>query len=255
MNRPTIFLSHITEEAALASILKSEIDKNFLGMVDVFQSSDRTSSKIGTNWLDNITTALRNCEAIIVLCSPHSIGRPWINFECGAGWARDIYIAPLCHSGLRPVDLPVPISSLQGISANDPTAIVSLFAMIAEKLSSKTPNIDAQAIIDKISEFSHEYTRHTDIVLNLRGIKEAEKKVIEVFKGIPARITTPINDVPELVVNSCRSYLKNLQARGLMSFSYSVMGIGFGGTGGGGNFGTLTVNLEQDLVDVLLKDF
>ena len=98
-DKPTIFISHIAEEAELAGAYKAAIEKAFLGLVNVFVSSDARSIQLGQNWLDGITDALRNCAAMLIFCSPASIGRQWINFECGAGWARAIDIAPLCHSG------------------------------------------------------------------------------------------------------------------------------------------------------------
>jgi hypothetical protein len=153
MSKPTIFLSHISEEAELASVFRKEIEARFLGLVDVFQSSDPSSLPIGQNWLNNITSALRNCEAILLFCSPYSVKRPWINFECGAGWARNIEVAPLCHSGLRPVDLPVPMSLLQGLQANDATKIEQVFVMIAGKLQSSVPPVDGRALATAVLAF------------------------------------------------------------------------------------------------------
>lgn len=125
--KPKIFISHITEEAEIAGFFKNEIEIRFLGMVEVFVSTDAESLSLGRNWLSDITEALREYAAMLVFCSPYSIGRPWINFECGAGWARAIEIAPICHSGTRPVDLPLPISLLQGIEASDANRISEVF--------------------------------------------------------------------------------------------------------------------------------
>lgn len=99
MDKPVVFISHITEEKEMAMELKKLIEESFLGMLDVFVSSDENSISSGSKWLDNITSALSSCAIELILCSPNSVKRPWINFEAGAGWVRDIPVIPLCHSG------------------------------------------------------------------------------------------------------------------------------------------------------------
>ena len=43
MDKLKIFLSHLTVESRLADLLKMHLTHDFLGLVDVFVSSDRTS--------------------------------------------------------------------------------------------------------------------------------------------------------------------------------------------------------------------
>lgn len=100
MEKPIVFISHITEEKEMALELKSLIEESFLGMISVFVSSDENSISSGSKWLDNITSALGNCAIELILCSPNSVKRQWINFEAGAGWVREIPVIPLCHSGM-----------------------------------------------------------------------------------------------------------------------------------------------------------
>ena len=40
MPKPKLFVSHVSEEAPLAGILKEHISRDFLGLLDVFVSSD-----------------------------------------------------------------------------------------------------------------------------------------------------------------------------------------------------------------------
>ena len=44
MDRPIVFISHISEESAIAVTIKKLIDESFLGMLDVFVSSDNGES-------------------------------------------------------------------------------------------------------------------------------------------------------------------------------------------------------------------
>jgi len=153
-----IFVSHISEEAALAKLFKAKIEESFLSMVDVFVSSDANSIAPGSNWLDKVLEAIRSSEAMLTFCSSRSITRPWINIEAGAGLARRLRIVPICHSGLHPRDLPLPLNVLQGIEASDATQLASLFQFFADKLGSDVPRLDLDALIDEVVKFEKTYS-------------------------------------------------------------------------------------------------
>ncbi|MDZ7662950.1 toll/interleukin-1 receptor domain-containing protein [Thiohalophilus sp.] len=93
-----IFISHISSEAPLAKILKEWIESTFSGGVRVFVSSDSDDIPAGSKWLDKISQALSESKILILLCSSASVIKPWINFEAGAGWAKNVPIMPVCHS-------------------------------------------------------------------------------------------------------------------------------------------------------------
>lgn len=248
MSKPTIFISHITEEKNIAFIFKKEIEEKFLGMVNVFVSSDSSSIALGTNWLDNITSGLRECTAILLFCSPYSIKRPWINFECGAGWGRGIDIAPICHSGLRPVDLPLPMSLLQGIDAANDVKINEVFDLISRKLKSASPKIDSKEIVKKVVEFETEYTKDQEIKINLLQIKSKEPQIIDLIKKLSPGRVSPIQGVPQTIFMEIKPYLENIQSKGHLNFSFSVQGITFGGNAQGA-MGVLSINVSQDVID------
>jgi TIR domain len=73
ITEPAIFISHISEEAEVATALKDVIEQHFPGPSKVFVSSDGESIKMGRDWLDKVFSALRTCEAQIVVCSPKSV--------------------------------------------------------------------------------------------------------------------------------------------------------------------------------------
>lgn len=252
MPKPTIFLSHINEEAELANFFKSEIETSFLGMVDVFVSSDGNSIKLGQKWLEEVTEGLKNCLAILLFCSPYSIRRPWINFECGAGWARSIAVVPICHSGLRPVDLPIPISLLQGLEIRDSKRIEQIFQLIAEKLNSKTPSINTETFVKKIIVFEDSYVEKYEITQHLQTIKGASNELLGLFSKLQPNTTQPFLKVPEQLILSVKRALDALQTRGYLSYAYGVNGIGFSAPGenGGGNFGTLTISLKPKVIEI-----
>ena len=157
MKKVSIFISHISEEAELAAILKKHLIKDFLGLFNVFVSSDTVSISAGSKWLEGIETALRNAKAELVICSKVSIKRPWINFEAGAGWMRNIPIVPICHSGLRLRDLSAPLNYLQGIEAGKESGIEQIYKLLAGTLNVDKPAINTKEIVDEVKAFEEKY--------------------------------------------------------------------------------------------------
>jgi hypothetical protein len=94
------FVSHTGEEAPIALTLRAAIDRDFLGILQVFVSAETEDVGAGENWLQAVEAALQDSSIFLVLCSPTSISRPWINFEAGAAWILGTPIIPLCHAGL-----------------------------------------------------------------------------------------------------------------------------------------------------------
>lgn len=141
-----IFISHITEDAGVAARLKQRMTEDFLGQATVFLSSDTESIAAGEEWLSSVSDAIRNSSIFIVLCSPIAITRPWVNFEAGAAWMKDIPLIPVCFAGLRPRDLPMPLSARQGLELNDAQGLRRLYARIAQVLHCQSPARDYDAL-------------------------------------------------------------------------------------------------------------
>lgn len=150
------FISHISEEKLLAERLKQALVKDFLGLLDVFVSSDRESIAAGEEWLRSVETAVRECALVLILCSPESILRPWINFEAGAAWIRGIVLIPVCHSSLSPRDLPMPLSLRQGVTLAEGEGLRHLYARVAEVLSCHVPDRN-------FSNLAEELCRHLEV--------------------------------------------------------------------------------------------
>lgn len=147
-----VFISHTSNESALAEALKGAISSDFLGFTDVFVSSDLESILVGDPWLDSVADALAKAHLLLVMCSEHSVTRPWINFEAGAAWGKKIPIVPLCHSGLSLKQLPMPLASLQGISLVDPRGLKRLYLRIARQLGSPfLPQRNFEELASKLS--------------------------------------------------------------------------------------------------------
>jgi len=137
------FISHISEESAVATCLKEWIESTLLGQCEVFVSSDSATLPGGVKWLTKIDEALKSADVMLVICSAASIVRPWINFETGCAWSRGIPVIPLCHSDMQKGTLPRPISDFQAIDLVDPKfAQLLLEALQAHFGFAKLPRIN-----------------------------------------------------------------------------------------------------------------
>jgi len=114
-----IFLSHVSTEGLLALVLKEWIQAVFDDRIKVFVSSDMKNIAAGDPWLGDIRKALERSRLLIILCSPHSVTRPWVNFEAGCAWLKKIPVIPVCHSGQRPEHLPSPLFLFSGLDMRD----------------------------------------------------------------------------------------------------------------------------------------
>lgn len=157
MKKLSIFLSHLTVESKLADFLKSHLIHDFIGLADVFVSSDRTSIPVGSKWLSEVNAALNEASVHVILCSAESVTRPWIQFEAGAAQIRGIPIVPICHSGLTPAQLPVPLSEWEGINAASVDGMQKFYDSIAKLLGSDVPDVDFEKYASDIVTLENEY--------------------------------------------------------------------------------------------------
>ena len=135
----SLFVSHISEEAEYAALLKEMIQSDFLELARCFTSSDIGSIGAGENWLTAVERAMSEAKAVIVLCSKASVHRPWVQFEVGAAWMKDIPVIPVCHSGLKTGDLQMPLSLRQGVELPTERGIAQLYEGVAKLLKMTRP--------------------------------------------------------------------------------------------------------------------
>jgi hypothetical protein len=175
-----VFISHISEEAEVAGRLKEWIEADTFGLVGAFASSDIYGIEVGAEWLPAIMSALGEAGLVVVLCSPASLTRPWVNFEIGAASMRGAPIIPLCHSGLGAADLPLPLALYHAIELGSPTGLQKLYQRIGRKLGLGR-TFGVPALDDKLAEIHrqedrfreqqerHDFERWIDLVLPRPG--------------------------------------------------------------------------------------
>lgn len=179
------FISHTSTESRLALKLKDAINKDFLGFIRIYVSSDGESIAAGEDWLKSINETLKNAKFLIVLCSPISIHQPWINFELGAAWIRDVPIIPLCHSELTPQDLPMPLSLKHGLLLDEANHLRQLYSRIATIMSCQLPDRSFDDLAKDLSKitnsFKHKGNEGNSPELNAN--RTIRKKLKEVLKS------------------------------------------------------------------------
>lgn len=154
---PLVFVSHAAADNEVASGFKNQITSDFLGMCEVFVSSNLDSISAGQEWHNVIKAKLLEADIIVALLSPLAITRGWVYAEVGAGWIRGIPTIPLCHSGLRPADLPAPLNSFQGLQLSDPVHLQHLYRLVGDSIGCNAPQINFEARAD-------EYHRTTTVL-------------------------------------------------------------------------------------------
>jgi hypothetical protein len=95
-NKPTVFISHIHNDEAIANAIEVVLRNALLGAVNVFNSSNRRSLEPGDPFRDKIVETLKNSECTLVVASPDSVSSPWVNFEAGGAWVSGRRVIPCC---------------------------------------------------------------------------------------------------------------------------------------------------------------
>ena len=146
-----VFISHISEETPITEVLRDWIESTFLGQCEVFSSSDRENLPAGNVWIGEIDQILDSAVAFLVLCSPASLMRPWINFQTGWGWIKGLPVLPFCHSGLKMDDLPPQMSSFQAIEIDSDNFVFDFLSRLAKHLGfEKFPRVDQSAMMHEL---------------------------------------------------------------------------------------------------------
>jgi hypothetical protein len=107
-----IFISHIAEEQAIALRLQALFQAALSPTVPVFVSSDYKSIESGDKWYEAILHGLKRSQIVVVLLSPASIDRRWINFEAGIGIAQNSRVIPVVSRGLQKNEVGQPLGQL-----------------------------------------------------------------------------------------------------------------------------------------------
>jgi hypothetical protein len=122
-----IFISHATANARLAGTLAEVLEQ--LGNT-TFLASRAADIRADEDWLRGIERALQEADAYIVLLTPESTLRPWVNFEAGAAWFSEKQLLFVRVRALDPGDIPLPIASRQIYALDDVEQLRAVLAAL-----------------------------------------------------------------------------------------------------------------------------
>jgi hypothetical protein len=108
-------MSFIHEEQEVAEAVQTFLSKMLEGKAEVFMSADTWQIYAGELWLERVVDELKGARVVILMLSPMSVGRPWVNFEAGGAFFTDKRIIPVCFNGLSKGSMPKPYSNFQAV--------------------------------------------------------------------------------------------------------------------------------------------
>ena len=154
-DKPIVFVSHVEEDATVASKIKNWLEDNLLEGVEVFVSSDE-GIKPGDKWEERIIEKLKNCSIALIVCTQMSVRQPWVNFEAGGALVKGARVIPLCYHGQRKETLPRPLSSLEALDLSEQNDVSKLLKIIAEEAGLRAPEIDPKGLMERLPQRNYE---------------------------------------------------------------------------------------------------
>src|SRR3954451_24526933 len=147
-----VFVSHRTEDEAVALWLGKQLDAHFLGMATAFVSSDGRSLRAGEPWFATLRDQIRDSRVVIVICTGEPVVQPWVNFEVGAAWALGKVVIPVCVGEFSPEKLDMPLSEVQGVNLQAVEGLTAVFTRIAAELGSRVPGAKFHTLVPSVRQ-------------------------------------------------------------------------------------------------------
>lgn len=205
-----VFISHSADETNAAIKIKSLLRNSFGKDLEVFISSDYRSIAGGDHWFEKIVDALKSSKVVLVMLSEHSVDRPWINFEAGAGKGAENRVIPVVFRSFSKDRVVAPLSLLQ---VRDSKIVKDLEGMLIDigSILAQDPNItDLELFIEELTEIERSLpvsgidmipTIHysgENIYLDFRLENKGNREIqlTEVWATIPDECRDPTSHLP-----------------------------------------------------------
>ena len=189
--KPTVFLSHSSNNRRELMTLKRLLDARAGGMIDFFLSSDDESITHGTIWPASVHAALNRMKLMLIFVSPAALESQWTFFEAGYGLCQLGSAKIYCLPGSFKDKLPPPFNLLQNRNLHSARDISLLIHQINEALQ-----IHISEAVTK-SEFDEIFRRP------LFGQQEAGPRLSELVQRIMVKTEGPANSA-EHFAEGCR---------------------------------------------------
>lgn len=141
-----IFISHAVANRNIARSL-ADILEAAREDVTTFLASRPGDIGADENWLRGIERALQDADTYIIVLTPESVLRPWVNFEAGAAWFFQRQLVFVRIQALSTDDIPLPINSRQIYMIDDKEQLLAVFKSLALPLPE--PELAVAKIVDQ----------------------------------------------------------------------------------------------------------
>src|SRR2546426_8044467 len=145
-----VFISHFTEEEALAEELQYFLGMAFGASDFIFRSSDDGSISTGADQYEEIVNALRTAKVVIALVSEYSWCRPWLNFESGFAKGKDATVFTVLIRAANRSNIGTPISQMQLRELATRSVVEEVLSAIETGLGRTRNDIDIDGFIARL---------------------------------------------------------------------------------------------------------
>jgi len=150
-----IFISHAVANKDIARSLADTLEAARED-VTTFLASRAGDIRADEDWLKGIERALQKADTYIILLTPESVLRPWVNFESGAAWFFPRQLIFVRIQALSTDDIPLPISSRQVYALDDKEQLLAVFKALGLHLEEPEQAVALFADQAKIAVFTGE---------------------------------------------------------------------------------------------------
>jgi hypothetical protein len=144
-----VFISHATANKKIARTLAGALEAASKD-VKTFVASRPGDIRADKDWLREIERSLKNAGVYIIILTPESVYRPWVNFESGAAWFFDRQLIFVKIQALPRDEIPLPIMSRQVYALDDVEQLKAIFQTI--DLPLENPEELVKAFIKEAAE-------------------------------------------------------------------------------------------------------
>lgn len=219
--KPVIFVSHAAIDAEVVNLFKADVEQSFLGLCQLFVSSNLDSLQGGREWMQVIKAQLTDAVIFIGMLSPVALTRPWIYTEFGAGWIRGIPTISVCHSGLRKDQLPVPLSHFQALDLLDEMHLEHLYGQISSAIGCQKPNKNYAADIEKYRVVTETQRRERSVRQWFAQLQQWNPEFSNIFQGQEVEVLVPAD-----VDHAFRQFTQDFEVSKMLKFNPRGMAMG-----------------------------
>lgn len=212
-----VFLSHDSEESAIAQIIRNTIEECALGEAKVWFSSDTSphgGMSPGGPWFDQLLDRVSEANVFLALLTPRSVDNLWINYEAGCAATKRVPVVPVL-AGLSATEVRLPLALYNAYNVAQPEGLKTLLIRLFEQYNIKhrpmlleTPSQIASREIARLVADASDSTSSTSQQTDLdKVLRLVDRRFIDLIAAIPNSnkkpAAPPVYSVPfEILITS-----------------------------------------------------